>query len=163
MPDKNDGPKSESPEGLAQRVARLEALEEIRDLKARYARGSDRVLTTPSREAAIALADLFTEDGSSDLGPFGRFTGRAELIRAFEEVLPAGTRWSVHYVANPEIEVEGDSARGKWYFLIDAQPKSPPNAPLVKFNGEYQERYRKENGAWKIAELVTVFFAPPPA
>ena len=142
------------------RLERLESLEALRELKARYAQLADLALGAPSEAHARALADLFTDDAVANYGFFGTFTGRAELLNAFQNILPAGTRWSAHHIVNPVLKVDGDRAEGTWYFLIHAVPRNPPDAGQVTFFGQYAEKYKCENGTWKIAELVVSYSSP---
>jgi SnoaL-like domain len=137
-------------------------IQDIEVLKAKYARFADAVFrTSGSHAAAVALADLFTNDGILDLGPFGRYTGRAQLLNAFETILPAGTAWSTHYIVSPIINVSGSTATGDWYFLIQMVPKSPAHAPVVAVYGSYQDTYEKVGGDWKIKQTLTSYAFPP--
>lgn len=138
----------------------LRDLEAIRTLKALYARRADAVFREPGHASAVALADLFTEDGVLDLGPFGRYQGRAAILAACEDILPKGTAWSVHHVTGPLIEVEGDAAKGSWYFLIFAQPHMTPPPPAATIHGGYNDKYTRVGGAWKIAESIAWYTAP---
>ena len=147
---------------LQKKVRILMAREQIKELKARYARNSDAVFNQPGPESAKLLADLFTEDGVLDLGPFGRFEGRPALLDAFENILPQGTKWSTHYVANPLIEIlDKDDAKGHWYYLIQSLPAAPPDAGVIQIFGSYDETYRRTAEGWKIRESVAGFFVPP--
>jgi hypothetical protein len=148
-------------QSLAERVEQLEAREAIQQLKARYARGADAVLNDPGTASATALADLFTDDGVLDLGPFGRYEGRAALLNAFENVLPAATKWSTHYIMSPLLEVGGANATGTWYYLIQMLPADPPDAPLTAIYGSYTDSYEKVGAVWKIKQSVSAFFVPP--
>lgn len=139
----------------------LDEREEIKELKAMYARRADAVFNSPGHASAVALADLFTNDGTLDLGPFGRYSGRANLINAFETLLPAGTAWSTHYIVSPILTVSGRDATGNWYFLIQSVPKSPAHAPVIQIFGSYQDTYKKVDGAWRIYETLTSYFIPP--
>lgn len=144
-------------------VARVEALEDrkaIEELKTQYARRSDAVFNNPGNASAVALADLFTDDGVLNLGPFGSFSGRSELINAFENILPQGTRWSTHYIVNPLITVAGETATASWYYLIQSLPAGE-GATLTQFFGGYDDQYEKVGGAWKIKQTDTSFFMPP--
>jgi hypothetical protein len=140
----------------------LKDLEAIRTLKAQYARLADDVFANPGPATATALADIFTQDGILDLGPFGRYEGRAALLNAFENILPQGTAWSIHYIVSPILEVDDhNDAHGSWYFLIFAQPRvQPPPAPAPIWGG-YNDKYKKVNGAWKIAESISFYRQPP--
>ena len=151
---------SNNDNSLAARVARLEAREAIEELKTQYARRSDAVFNSPGNDSAVALADLFTDDGVLNLGPFGSFSGRAALIDAFENILPQGTRWSTHYIVNPLISIDGDAATGSWYYLIQSLPAGE-GATLVQFFGSYDDQYVKTPDGWRIKQTDTGFFVPP--
>ncbi len=146
--------------GVPQRLARLEAREALEELKARYARGADAVFNQPGVPSATALADLFTEDGILDLGPFGRYEGRPALLNAFQNILPTATAWSVHYVVSPRLKISGTTAVGRWYFLIKSMPQ-PVGSPLIDIYGEYEDTYQHTAQGWRIAESVSKFFLPP--
>jgi hypothetical protein len=147
-------------ESVRRRLERLEDLEAIRTLKGLYGRRGDAVFRTPSAASAAALADLFTDDGVLDLGPFGRYQGRAAIQAAAENVLPQATAWSAHYIVSPILELTGAEATGNWTFLIFAQPKGPSPAPVAPIWGAYQDRYCKTDAGWKIAESVASYAAP---
>ncbi|MCC6553787.1 MAG: nuclear transport factor 2 family protein [Phycisphaerales bacterium] len=147
---------------LRRRVQQLEALEAIRDLKARYSRLADRAMTARSAEAVDAVAELFVEDASASYGPYGSFRGRAEVRRAFEAVLPVGFRWSSHHFTDSRVEVRGDEAEGEWRFMAHVQPDSPAGAPIVTFYGTSRERYRRTGEGWLFSAIDVEFSAPPP-
>jgi hypothetical protein len=145
---------------LSARIDTLEARAALAELKANYARKSDAVFNVPGAASAIALADLFTDDGILDLGPYGTYEGRATLLNAFENILPQGTQWSTHYMANPLLEVDGDTATGRWYYLIRMLPAGP-GATVVEISGSYDDTYQRTPGGWKIKQTISGFFIPP--
>lgn len=149
---------------LPNHLARIQALEDrsaIETLKACYARGADAVFNMPGPGSAATLAALFTEDAVLDLGPFGRYEGRTNLLHAFEHVLPQATKWSTHYIVSPQISIDGDAATGHWYYLIQAVPASPPGASVMPIFGSYADRYVRTADGWKIRETISGFFVPP--
>ncbi|MDC0720968.1 nuclear transport factor 2 family protein [Nannocystis bainbridge] len=143
------------------RLKRLVSRTEIEALKAEYARKADAVFNHPGAASAAALADLFTVDGILDLGPFGRYEGRAQLLNACENILPQATRWTTHYIVSPILEVGDHAATGSWYFLIKSVPQSPPGAGVSETCGGYADKYVKTPGGWKIRESLSSFFVPP--
>ncbi|MDC3979729.1 nuclear transport factor 2 family protein [Polyangium jinanense] len=145
---------------LPSRIDRLEALEALRTLKARYIVLADRCLITPSVDNAHALVELFTDDATADYGPFGKFSGKDGLVRAFAEVLPAGSRWAAHYAMTPILSVDGDTAEGTWAFFVHNVPREPKDAAQRTYFGSYEEKYRRVGGVWKIASLVVLFSSP---
>lgn len=142
------------------RLEVIEAREAIKELKASYARGADAVFNNPGNASAVALADLFTADGSLELGPFGAFSGRAELLNAFENVLPQATKWSAHYILSPKLSINGATATGSWYYLIWMLPAGD-GAEVIHIYGGYEDEYAKTEDGWKIKSSKALFSAPP--
>jgi SnoaL-like domain len=130
---------------LEDRIARLEAIEEIRRLKARYFRCVDT-------KAWDEFAELFTDDVVIE---FAESTSGA---RTKAEFVAAARRHfidavSVHHGHEPEIEILDDThATGVWpmYDLVEV----PTYSAYVSHTGwgHYIESYRREaDGAWRIS------------
>jgi ketosteroid isomerase-like protein len=98
-------------ERLEQRLQVLEDAEAIRNLKARYAAFCD------SQYDADGIAILFTEDALWESPGLGRFEGR-EAIRNFFRGASAIFPFAIHYSLNGHIEVDGDTARARWYLFM---------------------------------------------
>lgn len=129
---------------LERRITRLEAIEEIRRLKARYFRCVDL-------RQWDEFADLFTEDFVPD---FGESTSgprtKAEFVDAVARHFAAGI--SVHHGHEPEIDVvDAENATGLWpmYDLVE----SPAESGYRNHTGwgHYAETYRRVDGRWRIA------------
>ena len=129
---------------LAARIQRLEDIEAIKQLKARYCSLCD------DGYDADALAELFTEDAVWDGGALGVAVGR-EQIRRFFENTPKVMPFAVHMVTNPSIEIEGDSARGRWYLFQAATFKPADSA--IWGSARYDEEYVRCDGEWKFRSL----------
>jgi hypothetical protein len=133
-------------EALEKRVARLEAAEEIRALKARYAKVCD-VGYPPD-----GMVPLFTEDAvwTDTTGRFGTHDGRDAICEFFAGV-SGQIAWAAHYMIGPNIQVNDDleTATGTWYLFqpctIDGQ--------ATWLAGSYVDEYRKEDGDWKMSRL----------
>lgn len=136
---------------LDQRVRILEDIEAIKSLKADYCFGVDE--NDPD-----AVAALFLDDAVWHAPGIGRFEGR-ETIRKFFGGLPEMMRFWLHMVMNPQISVDGDSARGRWYLI---EPSTLRNGEAVWGAGRYQERYRRVGGRWffEEIELIPIFWSP---
>lgn len=138
---------------LEARVRELEAIHEIMNLVADYAFAAD------TRQIDMYV-DLFTEDGVIDVRPYGeRIVGR-EAIRRFREQSPDKVASSVHYLHNPHIVVDGDTARGRFYWLAALHWVATDEA--VWSSGYYQDEFVKTNEGWKIKKKVMTWFFRTP-
>lgn len=121
----------------------LEAIELIKQLKARYF----RFLDTANFDG---LESVFTADAEVDFQSPSyqiNFSGWPELL-AFYQGSFTENRFGVHTGHHPEITVSGDQAVGLWYLqdiFVSKEDK-------VQFEGSalYRDEYVKENGVWKI-------------
>jgi hypothetical protein len=157
-------PLEETVRALEARLARLEAEEEIRRLKARYGALVDarygRDGARPRGEIeplAGEIAELFTEDAVWDGGQgLGLCRGR-EAIRA--RFLEPTLRFSWHYFVKPRIEVLGERARGSWDLLAACTTRDGVASWLA---GVEDDEYRRVDGRWLHAamRLRVVFLAP---
>lgn len=150
-------------EGVLRRLSALEGAEAIRALKARYAEAVDRCIEAPSAESAAAVADLFLEDGVGDFGQFGRHQGRAALIELFGSTLASLSSWSRHFMMNPIIEVDGESATGRWYAIAQIVFKSNAAAGPQPTWVRYEDTYAKTEKGWKLRSVIVHFDTPPAA
>ena len=131
-------------EDLEKRLQALEDAEEIKRLHQRYINLMDNL------EYEDVL-DLFTEDASVEVRNLGIKKGRKELREIYIDVLAknrGSERFDGHMAVQPDISVEGDTAKGTWliYMLF-----SKPEIQWVQGRNECE--YRKINGEWKISKL----------
>jgi len=138
-------------EELEKRLEKLEAIDDIKRLKAKYAQIVDGL-------SDLSFEECFTEDAVWDLGAAGKVQGRkaiGELFRKVPEVQP----FSVHYFVQAELEVHGNEAVGKWYEWLAA---TQGDGRAVWTAGIEEEEYRKVNGHWLISALkLTSIFRTP--
>ena len=132
------------PQSIESRIQRLEDIEAIKQLKARYCSLCDEGYD------ADRLAELFTDDAIWDGGSLGVAVGR-EKIRKFFENTPAVMPFAVHMVMNPVIEIDGDTATGCWY-LFQAATFKPIDSALWG-SARYDEEYVRVDGDWKFKSL----------
>ena len=127
-----------------ERLARLEAKDAIRELKARYAQACDAGFDLD------ALRQLFAPEAVFDAGEFGRFDGR-DAILAYYATVPDAISWGLHYIAGPTITVSDDlqTAEGTWYFL---QPATMADR-AVWIMGTYRDAYRRDDDEWRFARI----------
>lgn len=141
-------------EDLEQRLARLEAVEQIERIKYRYLRACDA-------KDPDAMRECFVKDGAEiDYGPLGTFAGRDQLVDLYSGLAlrrNEGT-WlyhDIHHGHHPDIEVTGDGrATGRWtlsFMRVNLEAQTIEQASI-----EYSDSYEVEDGAWKIkASKVT--------
>ena len=125
----------------------LATIEEIRQVKYRYLRCVDLKLWDE-------LAEVFTPDATVDYGTqvYGKplkLAGRDEIVGFLRDKL-GPDMITVHRAGQPEITVDGDTARGTWSFedtVIATQYRV-----VITGAAFYQDRYeRGEDGRWRIA------------
>lgn len=141
-------------EELAQRIQTLEDIEAIKKLKARYCAAADE-------RDEDAFVDCFTEGASWDGGSFGHYEGHA-AIRAFFQAIPKSLSFALHYVMNPQIEVNGDTATGRWYLLEPCTMRQGDREQAVWGSARYEEDYVRVSGEWKMKNLRLIqnFWSP---
>lgn len=134
---------------LAERVRRLEAIEAIKQLKARYCAACDA-----DHDSAL-LRPLFTDDAVWEASGITRAEGWPQIDAYMSALRASGTiRNSAHNVFNPQISVNGNEAEGHWRLLM--LHTANVGGGEVRYNriiGWYRERYLCQDGEWLIASL----------
>ena len=137
---------AEDPNNLAQAVAELQArvrhledVEALRNLKAEYAAACD------DNYEADRLAALFVEDATWESEGMGRYEGR-EAIREFFRSISGHFVFALHYGLNPQIEVNGDTARARWYLFMPCTVGDKEEAMWRA--GLDEEEYIRVDGRW---------------
>lgn len=141
---------------ILDRLDRLESESAIRRLKAEYMRACDE-------PRGAAVADLFWPDGvwesvggTSD--SFGRLEGQGDIGDAFA-ANPSRYTFTTHYLTNESIEVDGDSAIGRWYLF---EPLTHRGEQAYWMGGWYEDRFERRDGLWRFAHLrLSVTFRTP--
>jgi len=135
---------------LEQRIARLEAIEEIKQLKARYCAVGD----APFDDRAISA--LFTPDAVWDGGRFGRHEGIAAILAIFKRTKDVAV-FSAHLIANPIIAVDGDRATGQWWILCPGTRVQDGGKHAYWMLVRYHDVYVRRDGRWLIREVNADF------
>lgn len=136
---------------LEEGVQRLLDIEEIKKLHARYTFAVDEM----NWEAVI---DLFAEDATGDwaygeMGSRGKYDGKEEIARFFKELVPKEARMFRHMVMQPDIEVDGDRARARWYMFGFGTYVLPQGDVPAWTHGRYDNDLVKIDGRWKFKHL----------
>jgi uncharacterized protein (TIGR02246 family) len=124
----------------------LEEKDAIRDLMYRYCFETDRAADPD------AWAALFTEDGIWDGAEFGRIQGRDGLRDFMVKATSGGGAGFRHNMSNILIEVEGERAQARSYFLLVQVGK---DGPKPFYAGYYEDRFVKQGGQWLFSERIT--------
>ena len=128
---------------VEQRLARLEAIEAIKQLKSRYFHACDTKQPELVRQCFAS--------GEIDLryGRIGDFTDREQLVAVFSELACHEHIVEMHHGQNPRIEVHDDRrASGRWglyYHLIDTRQNT-----VTQLAGFYDDQYVCVDGQWLI-------------
>lgn len=125
-------------------IRKLLDIEEIKQLKARYAAACD------DDYAPDVLAALFTEDAVWDGAFMGHAQGR-EAIRQFFAGASAMVAFAVHGISNPIIEVDGDRATGRWYLFQPMAMRGGDQA--YWFCARYDDLYVRTADGWKFQSV----------
>lgn len=122
----------------------LEAIELIKQLKARYF----RFLDTRNLEG---LQSVFTNDATASFigGDYDFQLIGWEQLEAFYKKSFTGQNFGMHNGHHPEICVDGDTATGIWY-LQDIFVSLEHNVTIMG-SALYDDEYRLEKGQWRIA------------
>ncbi len=142
---------------LTDRLARLEAERDIRDLMVRYAESLDY----GDNEA---WADCFAPEGHFDVRmrgePMFAHTGRAALAAFAAQHTHAPDVYHKHFLSVPAIEFDGpDRATARTYFTMLHER---PQGPIVLVIGRYLDELARTESGWAFTDRVVDMEALPP-
>ncbi len=139
-----------SDDSLARRIMRLEDIEAIKQLKARYLNGCDR-------QDPDQVRDCFVEGAVDiDMGHLGRYATRDAFIALYKAAGCHDYILDMHHSANPEITLVNDThATALWgleYRNINTKDRT-----VTFLSALYHDAYVKAGGQWKIEKSRTEF------
>jgi len=124
-------------------IADLVSVHRLERLKHEYCRCID--------EGDVAgFVDLFTDEATVDFATREPYHGRDE-IRGFLETHEGEADRMAHMAVNPLIDVDGDSATGRWNYIVFLGRDDGTELG----QGVYHETYRREPDRWRIHSLRT--------
>lgn len=151
-------------------LARLIAIEEIKQVKARYFRYLDTrdwegMAQTFARDAVFDCSEAFqtTPLGGEPIGAVGPVTqGRENIVAWITDILAKQT--SLHHGHCHEITVDSETEAHGVIAMNDVIRDAGRTKTVLAASGHYWEKYRFEDGAWRIAEsrLTRLFNDPDP-
>lgn len=124
-------------------LATIAAKLEIGELETRYAWAVD--------EGRVdRMAELFAEDAHLAMTPGDvDRTGREEVLAWYREYCEGwGWKNRRHYLSNLQVEVEGEGARARAYFLLTYEAHEKSRVAW----GNYEDRFERRDGRWWIVE-----------
>jgi hypothetical protein len=138
------------------RLAKLEAIEEIRDLKARYAQACDAGYDPDVMVSFFTDDACFVQDAAPEVEDFGgaRAVGGEAIYHFFADAREKIV-WALHYMIAPSIEIGDDfeTATGTWYIWMPCTIEVEGGPEAIWMSGTYRDRYRKDRGTWKFSEI----------
>ncbi|MBX5461486.1 MAG: nuclear transport factor 2 family protein [Steroidobacteraceae bacterium] len=151
----------EKAQSIARRAERVRDIDQLRNLQAAYGYYVDKALWDD-------VVDLFTENGTMELGLNGVYVGK-KSIRRYLYSLTGGKpglrpgELNNHIQLSPVITLapDGQSAKARWRALIQGGMYGKGSGGDWG-SGIYENEYVKENGVWKIQSLhfYVKFYAP---
>lgn len=142
-------PQPPSPD-LAARIARLEAIEEIKALKHRYLRACD------TKDPKEFRACFIASGASIDFDRLGAFDDADGIVKVFERIAlqqvdGKNVILDMHHGMHPDITVHGEGrASGRWTLKF-RQVNLLDHTETVS-TGEYDDEYVVEDGRWKMSK-----------
>ena len=128
---------------LKEQIQRLSDIEEIKQLKALYFEYAD------GQDWERYGSEVITEDFyfDSDAPPL---QGRDAVIEMVSTSLKGAT--TVHHGHTPRIEIDGDTATGRWHMADYVTiPLPSGEAYVIRGYGYYDETYRRTPDGWRIS------------
>jgi len=130
---------------LAQRVARLEDIEAIKGVTARYATAVNKGWNEKTLDLE-AIPSIFATDARWESREMGIVTEGLDAIVAGIPEQTAMVQFSMHTFLNPVITVAADTATGSWLMWIASIIGNDPRAVYLSADMTYT---RTEQG-WRI-------------
>lgn len=136
---------------VEERLARLEAAEEIRTVISRFARAAD------DHCLPEGMRPLFAEDAVFEVGPFDTYRGREEILRKLQENNKTGFNWTLHYLVGPEITVDAQAQTANAFFYLwepAATSRESDDSRAYWIGGWYDaDLVRTETDGWRFRRL----------
>jgi hypothetical protein len=144
--------------GLSRQVRRIRDAEEVRRLMHLYHQACDGWDGGGTHKDPLAIATLFVPDGVWDIPierdgvwnapSAGGLKGHAAIAAEAEHLQI--TPWVIHYVVNPIVDIDGDSANGRFKAFVRV---ADPNRSFAWVCGIYHVDAVRTTEGWKFARL----------
>lgn len=132
---------------LEERLARLEAIEAIRQLKHRYLAACD------AKDAATMRACFVDGPMHIDYGPVGVFDSADAVVKIFQELGCHPHILEMHHGSNPQIELLApEHAKASW--SLHYQQINTQTQVLTQLGAVYEDEYRLTAAGWRISRTT---------
>jgi len=128
-------------------MATAESLQKLLDVQEIQTILSKYVIAVDTREFSL-FDDCFSADATIDLANTGVFT-RDSYRDLCRQVLPTLDA-TQHHLGLPVIDVQGDRAFSRCYFIAQHARNSLAPNPFVLIGGWYDDELARVNGQWRI-------------
>lgn len=144
---------------------RLADEQAIRRIKGTYCDVIDRIIRDKQPDDEGKLRALFTEDAVIDFTQLGAgvIEGREAIVGLFLQGMPSNTGWMWHTIGAEVIDVDGDTASGRWTLLAMAQRVGAPDEPPSLTYGRYIDEFRRVDGEWRQSKVFFLNETKPAA
>jgi hypothetical protein len=132
---------------IEQRLARLEAIEAIRQLKHRY------LLACDAKDATTMRACFVDGPMHIDYGPVGVFDNADAVAKIFKELGCHPHIVEMHHGSNPQIDItDAHHARATW--SLHYQQINTQTQVLTQLGAVYEDEYLLGAQGWRISRTV---------
>jgi len=132
-----------------EQIKRMHDILDIQKLKAIYCAEVDDSMLDPAH-ARTRLPDIFVEDAIADY-EYGLLEGRAAIVDYLVIYVGETADLLWHSIHTPLIEVDGDSATGRWTVFVRVRNKGADT--IDTFIGRYFDEFRRTADGWRISSV----------
>ncbi|SDD12106.1 SnoaL-like domain-containing protein [Mycolicibacterium neoaurum] len=138
---------------VRRRLDLLEAREDIRRLKHRYAYICD------TGYDGEAFANLFTPEGIWESNTFGVVRGHREIRDFINRIGDTEYSWAIHYMTCLEVDLDESAtvATGTWQLLQLCTRISSPEPEPVLATAIYRDDLVKTDDGWRFRKVSATF------
>ncbi len=127
----------------------------ISRIKGLYCDTIDRIIRDKQPDDEAILRSLFTEDAVIDFTNLDGniYRGRDAIVALFVDHHPTFVDWMWHAVGTEVIDIDGDTAKGRWTLHAQGLMKGRTDDVPGHTYGRYIDEFRKEDGVWRQSKV----------
>lgn len=116
----------------------------IRELKHEYCYATDDL-------DIEGIPEVFAEGAHLEVPIHDPLDGRDGIREYFEWFGEQEFEVRSHNVVNPLVDVDGDEATGKWYYMV---VYTLPDGDLLFGHGEYDDEFVRTDDGWRLSSCI---------